>query len=101
LLLDEDERDETLEALCEADELLLDDLGAGFTKPSGFVVSLLEEALIHREAHRYPCLMTTNLDPKKFRTLFGERVFDRLRGEWGVWLNIDRPSLRTKGQAPR
>jgi DNA replication protein DnaC len=96
LLLDEDERDETLEGLCECDELLLDDLGAGFTKPNGFVVACLEEALIHREARLYGCLMTTNLDPKKFRALFGERVFDRLRGEWGMWLNVDRPSFRTK-----
>lgn len=101
LLLDEDERDGTLEALCEADELLLDDLGAGFTKPSGFVVSLLEEALIHRESHRYPVLATTNLDPRRFRTLFGERVFDRLKGLWGVWISVDRPSLRMKGPATR
>ncbi len=102
LLLDEDERDETLEGLCEADELFLDDLGAGFTKPSGFVVSCIEEALQHREAHRYPALMSTNLDPKRFRALFGERLFDRLRGEWGVWISVDRPSLRQKkGTAAR
>jgi hypothetical protein len=45
--------------------------------------------------------MSTNLDPKRFRALFGERLFDRLRGEWGVWVNVDRPSLRTKGQPKR
>ena len=101
LLLDEDERDDTLEACCEADELLLDDLGAGYTKAAGFVVSLVEEIVIHREARLYPILATTNLEPKRFRSLFGDRVFDRLKSEWGCWLNVDRPSFRTKRRPTR
>ena len=58
-------------------------------------MSLLEELIIHREAHLYPLLATTNLSPNQFRNLFGNRVFDRLKGEWGVWINVDRPSFRT------
>ena len=100
LFLEKDERAETLEACREADELLIDDLGAGYTKAAGFAVSLLEEVIIHREAHLYPLLGTTNLTPKQFRSLFGNRVFDRLKGEWGVWVDVHRPSFRTK-KGPR
>lgn len=101
LLLDEDERDETLEACCEADELILDDLGAGYTKAGGFVVSCVEEIVIAREAALAPLLAATNLKPQRFRALFGDRIYDRVRGSWGVWIDVNRPSLRTKGQPKR
>jgi DNA replication protein DnaC len=96
LLLDEDERDETLEACCEADELILDDLFAGYTKTGGFVVSLFEEIVIAREAALAPLLAASNLTPQRFRVLAGDRVYDRVAGSWGRWIDVNRPSLRTK-----
>jgi DNA replication protein DnaC len=101
LLLDRDERDETLEALCQCDELLIDDVGAGYTKVHGFVASCLEEAFIVREASNSPVFVTTNLSPKEFQALLGTRVYDRIRGDWGLWLKVDGPSLREKRRTAR
>lgn len=96
LLLDRERLKATMEACCESDVLILDDLGSGHTKAGGFVVSCVEEFIVHREACRYQLLMSTNLAPRSFRTMFGARVFDRLRGPWGAWINVDGPSLRRK-----
>jgi DNA replication protein DnaC len=96
LLLDPEERDDVLEACREADDLFVDDLGSGFVKRDGFVLGLLEEIIVDREARAYPMLATTNLAPRAFRDLFGARVYDRLRGEWGAWIHCAGPSLRRK-----
>ncbi len=101
LLLDREQCPATLEACREADVLIIDDLGAGFTKHGGFVASCVEEIFIHREAHQYPVVAATNLTPLRFRQLFGERIYDRIRGEWGSWLNVDGPSLRQKRRPSR
>ena len=97
LLLDPDERNDTLRALREADELILDDVGAGhLPAKGGFVVACFEDMIVHREEHHYPVLMSTNLSPQRFRQVFGERVYDRLKGPWGAWISVDGPSLRRK-----
>lgn len=100
-LLNPELRAETLDAAREADVLVIDDVGASFATRDGFAVALLEEIVIHREASSYSMLFTTNLPPEEFRKRFGERIFDRLRGEWGRWLNVDGPSLRRKSKAAR
>lgn len=86
----------TLEAARESDYLVFDDVGSGYTKRDGFVVEMFEEIVIHREAALYPMLITTNCPPAEFRSKFGDRVFDRLRGSWGAWIDVDGPSLRRK-----
>jgi DNA replication protein DnaC len=95
-LLDPVRRDSTLEACCESDDLLIDDLGSSYLRRDGMARGLIEQVFVHREAHDYPMLCSTNLRPGQFRELFGDRVYDRLRGEWGAWVNVDGPSLRRK-----
>ncbi len=96
-LLDPDERDEALETCRDAGDLLIDDVGSGFTKADGFVVSMFEQIVIEREANMQPLVISTNLDPNRFAKLFGPRVLDRLGGEWGMWLDVDGPSFRRTG----
>jgi len=100
-LLDPSRRQETLEACIQADELLIDDVGSSYLRRDGMAVGLLEEIIIRREADEAPMLCTTNLPPKKFRELFGDRCYDRLRGEWGAWIDVGGPSLRRKPEPRR
>lgn len=100
LLLDRDQQRRTMDAALECDLLLCDDLGAGHVKRGGFVTSVIEEIVLHREQHRYPFVAATNLEPRAFRALFGERTYDRWRGAWGVWLNVSGASLRRKQRRP-
>ena len=87
---------ETMEACRESDVLFLDDVGSGYTKGSGFVVGCFEEIVCHREQRLYPMVMSTNLGPKEFRTMFGARVYSRLAGSWGCWVVVDGPDLRRR-----
>ena len=95
-LLDRAQAHAVLAACRSATVLLLDDLGAGFVKPGGFVTACIEDLVVHREARELGCCITTNLVPSAFARLFGARVFDRLRGEWGAWFDVSGPSLRRK-----
>jgi DNA replication protein DnaC len=95
-LLDGALRAETLDLAREADLVLIDDLGSSYASRDGFGVQMLEEVVIHREASYYPMFLTTNLEPAEFRRRFGDRIYDRLRGEWGRWMNVDGRSLRQK-----
>jgi len=99
LLLNADERAGTLEKCYQADELFIDDLGSSYLKRDGLVQGLIEQIFIEREQQSYSMLLSTNLPPKKFRTAFGDRVYDRIAGEWGEWIDVSGPSLRRK--APR
>jgi hypothetical protein len=89
-----DDRAATLERCCTADELIIDDWGSTYVKQGGMVAGMLEEFVIAREAHAFTMLASTNLSPSRFRKRFGERIYDRLRGSWGAWLNVHTPSLR-------
>ena len=101
-LLDNDERDETLEACCcQENELIIDDLGSSYVKRDGLVVGLIEEIIVTREGQQTAMLASTNLSPRQFRATFGDRVYDRLRGPWGAWINVDRPSMRCKPKPGR
>jgi DNA replication protein DnaC len=94
-------RDETLQAAIEADELVIDDLGVSYLKRDGLVVGLLEQLIIEREGSESPLLLSTNLPPQQFRAVFGERVYDRLAGAWGAWIDVRGPSLRGKPGSSR
>lgn len=95
-LLSPDRRAETMQRLTECDLVLLDDVGASHT--SAFVVALFEELVITWEAQYQPLIMTTNLLPAMFRQRFGDRVFSRLKGEWGAWIDVGDRDLRTKSR---
>jgi DNA replication protein DnaC len=96
LLLNAELRDDTMEACINADELIIDDWGSSYVKRDGFAQGIIEEIVVHREAHEMAMLASTNLSPKDFRQMFGERVYDRLRGRWGAWIRCAGSSLRGK-----
>jgi DNA replication protein DnaC len=98
LLLDPETRAETIERCRAADEIIVDDWGSTYVKSDGMVHGLLEELVIHREANDYPMVITTNLAPRAFLKRFGPRIYDRIRGSWGAWLDVRGPSLRGKAK---
>jgi hypothetical protein len=98
-LLSTEQRAKTMERCIDADELLIDDAGSSYVKPGGLAVGILEEIFVAREQHDASMVVSTNLKPRDFRRVFGPRVFDRLAGDWGVWLDVSAPSMRRK--APR
>ena len=85
----------------ESDCLYLDDVGAAHLKEDGLAASLFEEVIVAREAERRTTLITTNLTPRAFRAEFGDRIADRVFGDWGVWHSIKGPSLRRNANAVR
>jgi hypothetical protein len=96
LLLNRDERDATIDACLEASRLIWDDMGSSYTKAGGMAAGLIEEIVVYREGQEFELLASTNLTKQEFRSMFGDRVYDRLRGDWGTWQNVDGPSLRKK-----
>jgi DNA replication protein DnaC len=99
-LLDPATRSEAMRAAVEADELLVDDVGSSYLKRDGLAVGLFEEIVIAREADQAPMFITTNLGPEHFRAVLGARVYDRIRGPWGRWVDVDGPSRRRKRGQP-
>jgi hypothetical protein len=95
LLLGEDS-DETLRRAKAAEPLLVDDVGGAYMKPGGMVEALFEELMVVREAEFLQTILTTNLTPKQFRELLGDRVADRIEGTWGVWHSLPGASLRRR-----
>jgi DNA replication protein DnaC len=93
-LMDPARRAEAL-AIARLDALLvLDDVGAGYVKEASFLEALIEELFWVREAEVLPTLVTSNLPPDALTSLLGDRVADRLRGEWGGVFSCAGPSLR-------
>jgi DNA replication protein DnaC len=91
-----EESDETLQECIDADVLWLDDVGAAYLKPDGLGEALFEEIVVTREANGCQVVMTTNLTIPRFEAAFGDRIADRLRGEWGVWRALPGQSFRRK-----
>jgi DNA replication protein DnaC len=92
-----DTRDATMERACELALVVLDDLGAQYTRDGGGQAeALLEELIWYREAHRKTTVFTSNLPLKLLAERLGDRVADRLRG-WGMLHELPGKSLR----APR
>jgi DNA replication protein DnaC len=97
-LLDEEARDETFDR-CRQDEfLVIDDVGGAYVREGGFVEGALEEILVEREAERLQTVLTTNATVTRFAELVGDRVMDRLKGDWGHWVSLPGESLRRKGR---
>jgi hypothetical protein len=95
-LLNPDSSGGTLEACIRADLLAIDDIGATYVKAGGFVEGALEEIFCEREANYAMTLLSTNLPLPAFEEAVGDRIADRLRGQWGQWVSLPGESLRRK-----
>lgn len=95
-----EDSDEILDRAIKADLLLIDDVGASYMKNGGVAETLFEELIVTREAQESQTILTTNLTAEQFREAFGDRVADRIRGEWGVWRSLPGASLRHKPKRP-
>ena len=81
--------------LCATPILGVDDVG---TEPSeisnyGNIISPFTDLIEQRYANRLFTYVTTNLQPKDFARIYGERVADRLR-EMATIINYQNPSFR-------
>jgi DNA replication protein DnaC len=92
------ERDAMRDCALESDLVLLDDLGAEYRKRdgSGLLDALVEEIVWERETSRLPTIITTNLPPAQFGAEVGDRLADRVLGEWGRVVELPGQSLRRR-----
>lgn len=96
--------DPLMREIDEAPMLVLDDLGEEDETPR--VKASISALLTTRVANFLPTIITTNVDRETFRSRYGERVVDRLRGaglerghaRW--WISCTGESLRGR-RAPR
>lgn len=94
-LLDSLRRPPALDAAKESAVVLFDDFGAEYTRQGGgFLATLVEEIIWHREGHNLPTLLTTNLTTDQLRAHCSDRIVDRLRGSWGEVVELPGASLR-------
>jgi DNA replication protein DnaC len=90
-------RDVVAQGCLDADLVVVDDVGGGtYVKEGGLVESLFEEIVCSREGNGLPMIMTTNLTVATFGQFMGDRIADRLRGDWGRWVSLPGQSLRAK-----
>jgi DNA replication protein DnaC len=95
-----DGSDEVLEHAVEADLLAIDDMGSTYMKPDGVAEAGIEEIVVEREANEALTLLTTNLTLIQFRDVFGDRIADRIAGDWGDWHAVTGESMRKKTRRP-
>lgn len=88
--------DAVLQQCLEAEALWIDDLGGCYVKEGGVSESGIEEIFIEREAEERAVYFTSNLTITALFDLLGDRVADRLRGEWGNIVSLPGASLRRK-----
>ena len=94
-LLDSVRRPAALDCAKESAVVTFDDFGAEYTKQGGgFLATLVEEIIWHREGHNLPTLVTTNLTADQLRERCSDRIVDRLRGSWGRVVELPGASLR-------
>jgi hypothetical protein len=86
--------EDTFERAAAADLLAIDDVGSAYRKPDGLADALLEELFVRREANEALTFVSTNLTRPRFAEVVGDRVADRIAGEWGEWINLPGRSLR-------
>jgi len=91
---DRNRRAQTLEVAKTSRFSVWDDFGAEDAKVSGWVNSLIDELVWHREAERLPTIITTNLTRDQLRDRLSDRIVDRLAGDWGRIFHIPGESLR-------
>ena len=75
-----EESDGTLEMLCRADLLILDDVGSEFVSP--FTVSALYQIINTRLLEGRPTIVNSNLGPKEMGERYNERIVSRVFGSY-------------------
>ena len=81
-------------ALCQsARKLVIDDLGVEYADSKQNFLVDLDELLDLRWSKGYPTLVTTNLVREDFQERYGQRIYDRSRGE-GRWMSCPHESMR-------
>jgi len=96
-LMNPQTRDAALERALSTYRLMLDDVGSTYLKVDGFLESLFEEILIHREQTPCETIITSNLTISQLASVVGLRVADRLAGGWAVLHELPGESLRRRG----
>lgn len=75
--------------------LVIDDLGTEYADQKGFFLSNLDGLIDARYADELPTVITTNVSAAEFKTRYGERIADRIRGS-GAWVEVGGGSLRVR-----
>lgn len=83
------------EPYCEADVLVLDDLGG--ERATGWTAERLYLIVNRRWMERRPTVVTTNLEPAELTEAVGERTYDRLR-DGAVMLRVGGERSRRKAR---
>lgn len=79
----------------KAQLLVVDDLGGEYLDEKGWFARVFNSLIDHRYSACLKTIITTNLDPAKFKANYGERVADRIR-ESGRFLEVGGQSVRRK-----
>jgi DNA replication protein DnaC len=82
-----------IQEICETPLLIIDDLGT--QKDTNFSESVLDEIINEREGNGRATIITTNKSQKNFKTIFGERVSDRLNA-WAITSTLIGKSMRSE-----
>lgn len=93
-LLDPGRRAESLDKAKTAKIMVWDDFGVEYTRPDGFLNTLIDGLVWHREAEQLPTIITTNLTADQLRDHLSDRIVDRLAGDWGQIVQLPGESLR-------
>lgn len=84
--------DEWMEAVKNADLLLLDDLGS--ERPTEWVQERIFVIVNHRYLGKLPTIFTSNIGPKDLAAQLGERTASRIISMCGKGIEIDSPDYR-------
>ena len=72
--------EDTLGRVCDADLLILDDLGSEFQ--TSFTTSVIYTIINNRLLLSHPTIISTNLDNGKIEEKYGERIASRIAGDY-------------------
>lgn len=81
------------EKACEVRWLVLDDLGTEVPDEKGYWIQKLHHLVDERHGNKLKTVITTNLDPEKFKARYDERMVDRIREGLSI-ANAGTQSLR-------
>lgn len=77
--------------------VVIDDVGTEYNSEKRFAAQRIEAAIVEREAHEWPTVITTNLLPGVFRDRYGERIASRINGDGIGWVSLPAEDLRKRG----
>jgi len=88
--------EDALDALLDADRLIVDDLGS--ERPTGWTNERLYLVINRRWLDLRPTVITTNLEPKTLEVEVGDRMFSRMVGSGAVVARLTGPDLRRRSR---